>query len=162
MHSTQGRTETDLEAPPRPRARLQRLAAHLPWRAPTTADVAKRRVQLSLGVLLALLVAVLATGLIAAFSLYHSAESRYVEVVFPLRTATRDLVLGMVDEEAGIRGYMITSDRQSLALYARGRKSVEADLAQIAELTRGHPDALDAARRRCAPRSAGSTATTAG
>ena len=115
-------------------------AQHLPWQAPTTADVAKRRVQLSLGVLLALLAAVLATGLIAAFSLYHSAESRYVDVVFPLRTATRDLVLGMVDEEAGIRGYMITSDRQSLALYFRGRKSVEADLAQIAELTRGQPE----------------------
>ena len=135
MHATHGRTGTDLKAS----TRLRLLARHLPWRAPTTADVAKRRVQLSLGVLLARRAAGLATGLVAAFSLYHSAESRYVDVVFPLRTATRDLVLGMVDEEAGIRGYMITSDRQSLALYFRGRKSVDADLAQIAQLTRGQP-----------------------
>jgi PAS domain S-box-containing protein len=118
---------------------MTRLLARVPWRPRTSAEIAKRRAQGALFVLLLLLAAVVAAGLLSAFSLYRSAESRYIQVVFPLHSATRDLVLQMVNEETGVRGYMITTNRRSLAPYFSGRKRAMADLAEIARLTKGHP-----------------------
>lgn len=95
-----------------PTSRVSRLAAR--WRADPElgrADAAKQRVQVSLLVLIALLALLLATGLYGFFGLYNSAENRYIRLLFPLRTATRDVVLQMVNEETGVRGYMITRDR---------------------------------------------------
>jgi signal transduction histidine kinase len=103
------------------------------------AVAAKRRVQVSLLVLIVLLASLLATGLYGIFGLYNSAENRYIRLLFPLRTATRDLVLQMVNEETGVRGYMITKDRSSLRSYRDGRNGVIADLAEIQRLTPGHP-----------------------
>jgi signal transduction histidine kinase len=108
-------------------------------RARGAADVAKRRVQAALLVLLVLLAAVLTAGVLSARSLYHSAENRYIHLVFPLQTSVRNLVLGMVEEGSGVRGYMITGDRASLASYFRGRDTVQTELTRIAELTRGQP-----------------------
>ena len=88
-------------------------------------------------VLLVLLVAVLATGMLATYNLYRSAEDRYIGVVLPLRGLTRDVLFQMKREESGVRGYMITTDRRSLVPYKAGRKMVLADLNQIAALTRG-------------------------
>ena len=114
------------------RARLRRTQA--------TAVVAKRRVRLALFVLLLLLAAVLATGIYSSYVLYHSAEDRYIGLVFPLQTATRDVVQRMVDEETGVRGYIITEDRRSLKPYFTGRAQIEDDLVQLTTLTRGRPE----------------------
>jgi PAS domain S-box-containing protein len=103
------------------------------------AVAAKRRVQIALVVLIALLGVLLATGIYTAFALYRSAESRYIHVLFPLRTRARDLVLQMVNEETGVRGYMLTSERTSLQPYFNGRAGVRTDLARITELTAGRP-----------------------
>jgi PAS domain S-box-containing protein len=100
---------------------------------------AKRRVQLSLVVLIALLAALLATGLYSVFRLYDSAESRYIRLLFPLRTSTRDLVLEMVNEETGVRGFMITTDYPSLKAYFDGRTAARSDLTEITRLTQGQP-----------------------
>jgi two-component system, OmpR family, phosphate regulon sensor histidine kinase PhoR len=118
----------------------RRLARHLHWRRRARATVAKRRVQLVLLVLLVLLGAVLATGVVAAFSLYRSAESRYIRDVFPLRAYTRDAVLQVMKEETGVRGYMITGDWKSLDPYFEGRKGVAKDLAKIQALSGKHPE----------------------
>jgi len=104
------------------------------------AVAAKRRVQLALVVLVVLLAALLATGIYSAFALYHSAEDRYIHLLFPLRTRAQDLALQMVNEEAGVRGYMLTSDRQSLDPYFTGRTLVQTDLQRITELTADHPE----------------------
>src|SRR6266550_619095 len=101
------------------------------------AVVVKRRVQASMFVLLALLVAVLATGMFATYNLYRSAEDRYIGVVLPLRGLTRDVLFQMEKEQTGVRGYIITTDRDSLAPYKAGRKAVLADLTRIAALTQG-------------------------
>jgi PAS domain S-box-containing protein len=101
--------------------------------------IAKRGVQFSLLILIALLLAVLATGLLATYTLYRSAEDRYADVVVPLRALTRDVLFQMEREETGVRGYMITKDRRSLNQYFVGRKAVAADLRQITTLTREHP-----------------------
>jgi PAS domain S-box-containing protein len=104
------------------------------------AVAAKRRVQIALFVLILLLGALLATGIYSAFSLYQSAEDRYIHLLFPLRTRARDLVLQMVNEETGVRGYMITSDRRSLDPYFTGHALVQTDVQRISELTVDHPE----------------------
>jgi signal transduction histidine kinase len=121
------------------RTELRRLVSRLSGRTDGPAVWAKRRVQTTLLVLCVLLVALLATGIYATTRLYHSAENRYVGVVFPLATLTRDVVLQMEQEESGTRGYMLTTDRRSLGPYFSGRKGVQADMRQITALTRGRP-----------------------
>jgi two-component system, OmpR family, phosphate regulon sensor histidine kinase PhoR len=118
----------------------RRLARRLHWRKRARATVAKRRVQLVLLILLVLLGAVLATGVAAAFSLYRSAENRYIRDVFPLREATDDIVLQVVNEETGVRGYMLTTDRQSLKPYFSGRAKIAKDLTRIEALAGPHPE----------------------
>jgi two-component system phosphate regulon sensor histidine kinase PhoR len=118
----------------------RRLARRLRWGKRARASVAKRRVQLVLLILLVLLGAVLATGVVAAFSLYRSGESRYIKDVFPLRSATRDIVLQVVKEETAVRGYMITTDRSSLGPYFSGKAGVARDLAQLEALSGKHPE----------------------
>lgn len=108
-------------------------------RAARPAVVVKRRVQVSLLILLVLLVGMLATSIFATYNLYRSAEDRYIGVVLPLRGLTRDVAFQMGQEETGVRGYMITTSRRSLAPYFAGRRGVLADLARITALTRSHP-----------------------
>jgi two-component system phosphate regulon sensor histidine kinase PhoR len=103
----------------------------------SAAVVVKRRVQASLFILLALLIAVLGTGMLATYNLYRSAEDRYIGVVLPLRGLTRDVLFQMKREESGVRGYMITQDRKSLVPYFNGRREVLKDLGKIDALTRG-------------------------
>jgi two-component system, OmpR family, phosphate regulon sensor histidine kinase PhoR len=109
-------------------------------RTTAPADVAKRRVQSALLVLLVLLAAVLAAGVLSAFGLYRSAENRYIHVVFPLQSSVRQVVLGMVQEETGVRGYMITTDRRSLRPYFTGHSTIESNLRQAERLTRKQPE----------------------
>jgi methyl-accepting chemotaxis protein len=125
---------------PADRSARRRLLRWLGWGKRKRATVAKRRVQLVLLILLVLLGAVLATGVVAAFSLYRSGESRYIKDVFPLRTATRDIVLQVVKEETGVRGYMITTDWSSLDPYFSGRAGVKRDLVQLDALSGKHPE----------------------
>ena len=113
------------------------------WRRVRTrrprAIAAKRRAQISLLILLLLLAAVLAVGAYAAHDLYRSAETRYVGVVLPLQASTHNLQLHVVEEETGVRGYMITSDRESLKPYFDGRAGVAKDLTRIQRLTKDRP-----------------------
>jgi signal transduction histidine kinase len=125
---------------PADRSARHRLLRWLGWRKRKRATVAKRRVQLVLLILLVLLGAVLATGVVAAFSLYRSGESRYIKDVFPLRSATRDVVLQVVKEETGVRGYMLTADRSSLDPYFAGKAGVTRDLAELDTLSGKHPE----------------------
>src|SRR5438874_1598304 len=104
------------------------------------AVAAKRRVQIALVVLILLLGALLATGVYSTYALYRSAEDRYIHVLFPLKTHSQDLVLQMVNEETGVRGYMLTSDRRTLQPYFIGRRNVLTDLSRISELTSSRPD----------------------
>jgi signal transduction histidine kinase len=104
------------------------------------AVAAKRRVQIALVVLILLLGALLATGVYSTYALYRSAEDRYIHVLFPLKTHSQDLVLQMVNEETGVRGYMLTSDRRTLQPYFLGRRTVLTDLSRISALTSSRPD----------------------
>ena len=117
----------------------RRLAGRLSHHAADSALAAKRGVQFSLLILLALLLAVVGNGLFATYNLYRSAEDRYVRVAFPLQTLTRDVLFRMSEEESGVRGYMITNDRRSLRPYFVGRRQVATDLARLRALVRERP-----------------------
>ena len=100
----------------------------------------KQRVRVALFVLLALLVAMLIIGLLASYNLYRSAEDHYIGVALPLRTQSRDVLFQMEREETGVRGYIITGNRKSLAPYSEGRDGVIADLRTIARLAQSNPE----------------------
>jgi len=102
--------------------------------------LAKRRVQVALATLLALLLSLLAIGLVGAIVLYRSAENRYVDVALPLQTLNRDVLFRLTEQETGVRGYMLTTERRSLDPYFEGRRGLARDLAQIRKLTRDRPD----------------------
>ncbi|MGH3001601.1 MAG: ATP-binding protein [Gaiellaceae bacterium] len=113
--------------------------------------LARRRMRVALGALLALMVALVAIGWVAADRLYTTAENHYVQEAFPLRDSSRDLILQMLNEETGVRGYLITGDRDSLKPYGLARARVAADLAASQRLTARRPeiaaDVADARRR---------------
>jgi signal transduction histidine kinase len=99
----------------------------------------KRRVQFSLFLLLLLLLAMAGTGIFASYTLYRSAEDHYIGVALPLRESTRDVLYQMQREESGVRGYVITGNRESLDPYFEGRDGVTRDLARIGVLARSRP-----------------------
>ena len=96
---------------------------------------AKRRVQVSLVVLIALLAVLLATGLYGIFALYNSAENRYIHLLFPLRTTTRD---SSSDGERGDRRARLHDHEGSdePADVSQRKKSSTADVAELERLTR--------------------------
>ena len=104
----------------------------------TGANAVKRRVQFALFILLALLVAVLGTGIAAAHTLYVSAETHYVGFAMPLSETTRDLLFQIEREQSGVRGYVISTKRTSLQPYFRGRRRVSVDLAKLGRLAGHH------------------------
>jgi len=63
----------------------------------SAALLAKRRVQVALATLIALLLALIGTGFVGAIVLYRSAEDRYVHVALPLRTLTRDILFRLTE-----------------------------------------------------------------
>jgi two-component system phosphate regulon sensor histidine kinase PhoR len=105
----------------------------------TAALLAKRRVQVALATLLALLVALLVVGLVGAIVLYRSSENRYADIALPLQTLNRDVLFRLTEEETGVRGYMLTTERRSLEPYFEGRDALAQDLAKIRKLTQGRP-----------------------
>jgi signal transduction histidine kinase len=120
--------------------RLRRIRAR---RAALGASVAvKRRVQLALLGLLLMLAGMLFAGILGAINLYRSADDHYIGLALPLRASSRDVLFQMEREETGVRGYIITLDRRSLAPYFAGRRGVEADIARIARLARTHPELI--------------------
>ena len=118
---------------------VRRLAAPRP--AGMHADV-RRRLLVVFGILDVLLIAILASSFAVARSVNQSSEQKFVQEAIPLKSAVQDLVLQMVNEETGSRGYVITGNRAALQPLAAGRARVPDDLRTIAQLV------LDRARAR--------------
>ena len=113
------------------------------------ARTARRRTQLALGVMLALLIVLAGTATFAINRLYQTGENRYVKEAFPLRNNSRDLILQMLNEETAVRGYLITGDRASLQPYEQARPVAADDLASLKRLTLRRPEiAADVAELR--------------
>ncbi len=90
--------------------------------------------------LVALVAVLTAVAVFAASRLYTTAENRYIEEAFPIRFYANDTVVQMLNQETGIRGYVVTGDGQSLAPYRTGRTRVAQDLAALRQLARRRPE----------------------
>ncbi|HST16893.1 MAG TPA: ATP-binding protein [Gaiellaceae bacterium] len=102
--------------------------------------LARRRTRLALATMLVLVLGLAAIAFLATGRLYRSAQDRYVKEAFPLRAAAHDLLADMLDEETGVRGYVITADPSSLQPYTAARPRAAADLADLARLTERRPE----------------------
>ena len=104
------------------------------------AQVAQRRTRAAIAALLTLLLVLAGVAIYSTARLYTTAQDRYVEEAFPLRAAANDLLLQMVNEETGVRGYLITGRRSSLAPYTQARPLVAANLDQLTRLSSRRPE----------------------
>src|SRR6266508_1927603 len=111
----------------------------VPSQAGGAARTARRLAAGALATLLLLLAALVGAGLFATNRLHTTARDRFLREAFPLRVAARDVVLQMLNEQTGVRGYVVTADAASLAPYRRGRTNVNIDIADIDRLGAGRP-----------------------
>jgi serine phosphatase RsbU (regulator of sigma subunit)/CHASE3 domain sensor protein len=114
----------------------------------------ERLVVVALVAVTLLIATTIVAGLWISRELKHGADTGYVDQALPLRDATSDLSLQMVNQETAVRGFAITGDETTLAPYETGRRAVEADLAAIARHAAADPPIaplLDDAKRRIAP-----------
>jgi len=111
--------------------------------APSTRDrgtAVQRRARIALATMLALLVALAAVAAFATDRLYSSAQNRYIEEAFPLRSYSRDLLIQMLNKETSVRSYMITANPGSLGAYDAALPAARADLAGLRRLTERRPE----------------------
>ena len=86
------------------------------------------QLRLAIGALLALLLAILAAAFWVPYRLNSNTNERYVNDAIPLRRLVQDLTLQLVEQEAAVRGYLVTGDRMDLDRYQEGVAGVRADL----------------------------------
>ena len=89
-------------------------------------------------------VLVLLFSVIGGVLLYRSSQASdtLVDRIGPANTALVDMEDALVDEETGVRGYLLTRQTDFLQPYNQGEVQEQADLARIETLLAGHPLAL--------------------
>jgi signal transduction histidine kinase len=97
------------------------------------------QLRLAIGALLALLLAILAAAFWVPYELNSSTNERYVKDAIPLRRLVQDLTLQLVEQEAAVRGYLVTGDRSELRRYVKGQQAVDADLEAMSPYLARHP-----------------------
>ena len=95
-------------------------------------------------VLIAMVVLVLAGTAVGAAILAHTAavSNRLSDRISPARTAVVELTAALVDQETGVRGYLLSGDERFLEPYTRGVADERTLLAGIRQLLAGEPVAL--------------------
>ena len=125
----------------------------MPESAVTPARVrsVRRKTVLANAALVALVALLTGVAVFAAVRLYTTAENRYINEAFPIRFFARDMLIQMLNQETGVRGYVITRDPDSLAPYEQARTAVDADLTALDRLAARRPEIapdIAASRRR--------------
>src|SRR3954468_11816860 len=113
-----------------------RLTAITPERVASV----RRRTRVADAVLLGLVIILTGVAAFAATRLYTTAEDRYIKEAFPIRAAVRDTLVQMLNEETGVRGYVISGKQSSLAPYKQGQQQVAADLDRLDRVTSRRPE----------------------
>src|SRR5690349_564171 len=78
-----------------------------------------------------LLVVVLAAAVFISHDLEAGARRGYAREAIPTKSAAQDLVLQMVNEAGGARGFLTTGLDADLAPYRNGRREVRRDVALL-------------------------------
>jgi two-component system, OmpR family, phosphate regulon sensor histidine kinase PhoR len=105
------------------------------------------QLRLAIGALLALLLAILAAAFWVPYELNANTNDRYVEDVIPLRGLVHDLSVQLVEQEAAVRGYIITGDQRDLVRYDNAFNAVNRDLAAMRPYFARHPTIEQLVRR---------------
>jgi signal transduction histidine kinase len=101
----------------------------------------------SLAVLSLVLIAVLVTSVVTVGRINGSSQRNFVQQALPVTAEVRGLLLGLVNEETSVRGYIISGDPRNLDLYRSGRQDAAADLVLLERFSVGHPDFRPLLRR---------------
>ncbi len=94
---------------------------------------ARRQVRAALALLIAVVMVLVAVGAAAAWRIYAEGNHRFVDRAGPFFAVTEDLSVEMLNEETGVRGYVITANPKLLAPYRQAKKYVRLELALIAK-----------------------------
>jgi signal transduction histidine kinase len=103
---------------------------------PEDRDAARRAqqpVRVAIALLICVVGALVAMGAIASWRIYTLGNHRFIDQAGPFFGVTEDLAVEMLNEETGVRGYVITADPKTLAPYYQGKKYVNVELALIAK-----------------------------
>jgi signal transduction histidine kinase len=95
------------------------------------ARVARRWAQAALVLLIGVVVLLVAAAGVAAHRLYVSSNHRYLEEAAPIFAATQDVLVEMLNQETGVRGFQISADPTTLVPYRQGRRREALDLSAI-------------------------------
>ena len=96
-----------------------------------SASAARRSTQLAFLLLIAVILALGAAGAFAVHRIWALANDRYLNHAAPIYASTQDLLVEMLNEETGVRGYVISGQQTALQPYQQGRVGVRADMAAI-------------------------------
>ncbi|MDQ3823188.1 MAG: CHASE3 domain-containing protein, partial [Actinomycetota bacterium] len=105
------------------------------------------QLRLAIGALLALLLGILAAAFWVPYELNSNTNDRYVEDVIPLRGLVHDLSIQLVEQEAAVRGFVITGDRRDLTRYNNALHAVNRDLNAMRPYFARHPSIERLVRR---------------
>ena len=99
--------------------------------APRTVDgarLARRWVRGALLLLIPLIVALAIAGAFATHRIYTDANHRLIDQAGPVFASSEDVLVEMLNEETGVRGYVISGNPATLAPYRQGRALEQREL----------------------------------
>lgn len=103
---------------------------------PQDRDAARRAQQpvfTALVLLVCTIAALVAAGVFASWRIYSLANKRFIDQAAPVFAVTEDALVEMLNEETGVRGYVITANPTTLEPYEQGLKFEKLELALLAK-----------------------------
>jgi signal transduction histidine kinase len=89
---------------------------------------ARRPVFFALASLVAVIAALVAAGFVATDRIYTLGNDRFIKQAAPFFAVTEDAIVEMLNEETGVRGYVLTGDSSTLVPYEQGVKAEKLEL----------------------------------
>jgi PAS domain S-box-containing protein len=114
----------------RPTARVKAAAGR---REIDGATLARRWTRLSLFLLIVLVTLLAVVSALAVRQIYVLGNTRYVNQAAPIFASGQDVLVEMLNQETGVRGYVISGNPATLQPYRQGRKYETLELALIAK-----------------------------
>jgi signal transduction histidine kinase len=103
------------------------------------ARFARRSTQFAFLLLMVVILVLGVFGAIAVRRIYTLGNTRYLQEAAPLYASTQDVLVQMLNEETGVRGYVITSNPEQLQPYTEAKTRILAELAAIQRSAAGDP-----------------------
>ena len=93
--------------------------------------VARQPVFGALALLIVVILALVAAGVFATWRIYSLGNHRFIDQAGPFFAVTEDLANEMLNEETGVRGYVLTGNPATLKPYREGVRLTKLELALI-------------------------------